>query len=59
MKKAKWLIAAAAVTVYVACPAYRYWVIGSWVAVKVLRDKPLKPRVIPKGSRQYNRLVGG
>ncbi len=57
MKPTKIAMAAAAVTVYIVCPAYRYYIIGSWVAYKILSDKPGKYRVIPKGSRLYNRIV--
>ena len=60
MKPMKAAVAISAVTVYILCPAYRYWVIGSWVGYKILKDKPLvKYRVIPKGSRLYKRVVGG
>jgi hypothetical protein len=55
--KVKTVFAIAAVTVYVICPAYRYYVIGSWIGYKILRDKP-RTNVIPKGSKVYNRLVG-
>ncbi|MCA0754887.1 hypothetical protein KP806_07480 [Paenibacillus sp. N4] len=59
MKVSKVLIAAAAVTVYVVCPAYRYYVIGSWVGYKIMSDKPRKPRVIPKDSKLFKKIVGG
>lgn len=59
MKPGKVIMAAAAVTVYVVCPAYRYYVIGSWIAYKILSDKPRKPKTIPKGSKLYARLTGG
>lgn len=57
MKPAKLVMAAAAVTVYFAFPPYRYYVIGSWVAYKILNDKARPTRVIPKGSAQYKRIV--
>ncbi|MBD0381266.1 hypothetical protein [Paenibacillus sedimenti] len=59
MKGAKWILAAAAVTVYVAVPAYRYYVIGAWVAHKILNDRPGRYRVVSKQSRDYKRIVGG
>lgn len=59
MKAAKWALAAAVVTVYAAVPAYRYYVIGSWIAYKILRDKgPRRYRVVQRESRHYKRLVG-
>lgn len=57
MKPGKIVLAAAAVTVYVVCPAYRYYIIGSWVAYKILNDKPGRYRVVPKGSRTYQRVL--
>lgn len=57
MKPAKLVIAAAAVTVYIVCPAYRYYVIGTWIAYKIMNDKPGKYRVIPKGSKLYTRVL--
>lgn len=58
MKASKALFAAAAVTVYIVCPAYRYYVIGAWVGHKILNDKP-RTNVVPKGSKLYNRVIGG
>lgn len=59
-KAAKWALATAAITVYFTCPAYRYYVIGSWVFYKIVRDKPSKRyRIVSKGSQHYKRLVGG
>lgn len=57
MKLGKAIVAAAAVTVYIVCPAYRYYVIGAWVGHKILNDKP-RFKSIRKGSKVYNRLVG-
>ena len=57
MKPAKLALAAAAITVYVVCPAYRYYVIGSWITYKILNDKPGRYRVIPKGSKLYARVL--
>lgn len=57
MKPAKLVLAAAAVTVYVVCPAYRYYVIGSWITYKILKDKPGRYRVIPKGSKLYSKVL--
>lgn len=55
----KWTLAAAAVTVYFAVPGYRYYVIGSWVAFKIIKDKKgNRYRVVPKQSAHYKRLVG-
>ncbi|MDF2650946.1 MAG: hypothetical protein K0Q73_6751 [Paenibacillus sp.] len=60
MKATKWIMAAAAVTVYVAVPAYRYYVIGAWVAHKILNDKQgNRYRVVNKQSSHYKRLIGG
>jgi hypothetical protein len=58
MKPVKLIMAAAAVTVYFAFPPYRYYVIGTWVAYKILNDKPRPPRVIRKGSKQYLKITG-
>lgn len=58
MKASKVLMAAAAVTVYIVFPAYRYYVIGSWVGYKIMSDKPRKPRIIPKGSKLFKKVVG-
>ena len=58
MKATKLIMAAAAVTVYVVFPAYRYYVIGSWVGLKIINNKPRPLRVIPKGSAKYNYLTG-
>lgn len=57
MKVGKTAFALAAVTVYIVCPAYRYYIIGSWIGYKILNDKP-RFRVVSKGSKFYNRLVG-
>lgn len=38
-KGVKLLFAAAAITVYVAFPPYRYWVLGSWMAARILTDR--------------------
>ncbi|MDR6884860.1 hypothetical protein J2X61_006674 [Bacillus sp. 3255] len=57
MKIGKTAFALAAVTVYIVCPAYRYYIIGSWIGYKIMNDKP-RFRVVPKGSKTYNRLVG-
>lgn len=57
MKPTKLIMAAAAVTVYIVCPAYRYYVIGSWVGYKILHDKPRRYRVVPKGSKAYVRVL--
>lgn len=59
MKASKLLLATAAVTVYIVCPAYRYYVIGTWVGYKIMSDKPRKPRSIPKGSKLYTRVLKG
>lgn len=59
MKPGKVVLAAAAVTVYAVCPAYRYYVIGSWIAYKILSDKPGRYRVIRKGSRLYEKVLKG
>ncbi|MEC0239437.1 hypothetical protein P4H66_06155 [Paenibacillus dokdonensis] len=58
-KPVKVALAAAAVTVYCLCPAYRYYVIGSWIGLKIMRDKPRKPRVVPKNSRLYEKVKAG
>lgn len=57
--KTKWIAAAAIMTVYFCVPAYRYYVIGSWIAYKIASDKRM-PRylVVAKGTKHYNRLVG-
>lgn len=56
MKASKAIFAVAAVTVYIVCPAYRYYVIGAWVGHKILRDQP-RFTPVPKGSKVYNRIV--
>ncbi|WP_438447398.1 hypothetical protein [Gorillibacterium sp. sgz5001074] len=56
---AKTVLAVSAVVVYIACPAYRYWMLGSWIGYKILNDRPGRFRVVPKGSRQFRRMVGG
>lgn len=58
MKKGKTVFALAAVTVYIVFPAYRYYVIGSWIGYKILKDKP-RTNVVPKGSKLYKRVLGG
>lgn len=58
-KVGKVALAAGAVSVYILCPAYRYWVIGSWVGMKIIKDKPRKPIVVRKGSKAYLRFVEG
>lgn len=57
MKLSRTAFAAAVVTVYIVCPGYRYWVLGSWIGYKILSDKP-RFTSVPKGSKVYNRLVG-
>lgn len=57
MKLGKTLFALSAVTIYIVCPAYRYYVIGAWVGHKILSDKP-RFTLVRKGSKVYNRLVG-
>lgn len=57
MKLGKTAFAVAAVTVYIVCPAYRYYIIGAWVGHKILSDKPRFTK-IPKGSKVYRRIVG-
>jgi hypothetical protein len=57
MKPTKLLIAAAAATVYIVCPPYRYYVIGSWVAYKILNDKPRRYRVVSKGSKAWEGIM--
>ena len=52
----KGVLAAAAVSVYFLCPAYRYYVIGTWIGLKILDNKPKRVYVIRKGSRLYDRL---
>ena len=49
----KGILAAAAVSVYFLCPAYRYYVIGTWIGLKILDNKPKRVHVIRKGSRLY------
>lgn len=56
--KMKHLLAVSAVVVYIACPAYRYWMLGSWIGYKILNDKGQPVRPIPKGSRAYQRVMG-
>ncbi|MFD1953754.1 hypothetical protein ACFSL6_17600 [Paenibacillus thailandensis] len=51
MKPVKILLAAAAVTTYIAFPAYRYYVIGSWIAYKIMTDRPRSYRIVAKGSK--------
>jgi hypothetical protein len=58
MKPVKWAIALTAAAVYFTIPGYRYYVIGSWVAYKIIHDKPRKYRVVAKESNHYKRLVG-
>ena len=55
---AKTTIASAAVAVYFLCPAYRYYVIGTWIGLKIMDNKPRKVYVIPKDSKMYARLRG-
>lgn len=57
--KAKTLLAVGAIVVYVTVPAYRYWMIGTWVGYKIMNDKGAPIRTVPKGSRQYKRIVQG
>lgn len=59
MKPAKLLFVAGAITVYFAFPAYRYYLIGSWVAYKIASSKPGKYHVVPKESLLYNKVLGG
>lgn len=35
----KLMCAATAITVYVTFPPYRYWVLGSWMAYRILSTK--------------------
>ncbi|GFN32572.1 hypothetical protein PCURB6_28320 [Paenibacillus curdlanolyticus] len=42
MRKRNIFIAAAIVTVYIFCPAFRYYAIGSYIGYKILFDKPIK-----------------
>ena len=55
----KYLSAIAVLTTYIVLPGYRYYVIGSLVAYRMLNRKEPEPRVIPKGSQLHNRLTGG
>lgn len=57
MNKKKALLAAAAITVYIALPAYRYYMIASFVGMRIMGDRP-RYRVVPKWSKHYKRLVG-
>jgi hypothetical protein len=54
----KWIVAAAIISVYVAFPAYKYYVLGSIVAYRVIKPKEVKARTIAKGSPAYNRIIG-
>lgn len=45
MKGFKYLLAAGVVTVYIVCPAYRYYVLGTWIGYKILNERS-KYRVI-------------
>lgn len=53
----KAFLAAAAITVYIALPAYRYYMIASFVGMRIMGDRP-RYRVVPKWSKHYKRLVG-
>jgi hypothetical protein len=53
---AKYFLAGAALGVYVLCPAYRYYVIGSWIALKIANEKA-KYTVVPRSSRIYKRIM--
>lgn len=57
MKFGKPAFALAAITVYIVCPAYRYYIIGSWIGYKILNEKQ-RFTTVRKGSKVYNRLVG-
>lgn len=57
--KAKTVLAVSAVVVYIAFPPYRYWMLGSWIGYKILNDRQGRYRVVPKGSRQFQQVVGG
>lgn len=50
MKPVKTTLAISAVAVYFLCPAYRYYVIGSWIGYKIMNNKPPRIRVV-KWSR--------
>ncbi|GIP25496.1 hypothetical protein J23TS9_06260 [Paenibacillus sp. J23TS9] len=57
-KPVKTALATAAVTVYFLCPAYRYYIIGTWIGMKIMSDKKPRTYVIAKGTKQYDRLRG-
>ena len=50
MNKAKTVLAVSAVAVYFLCPAYRYYVIGSWIGYKIMNNKPPKIKVVKWGG---------
>lgn len=50
MKPVKTTLALSAVAVYFLCPAYRYYIIGSWVGYKIMNNKPPRTHVV-KWSR--------
>ena len=54
MRKRNVLMAVVIVTVYIVCPAYRYYALGSYIGYKILFDKPIK--VVPKKPKQE--LIG-
>lgn len=55
----KYLSSALVLVTYMVLPGYRYYVIGSLVAYRMLNRKEPEARPIPKGSKLYNRLTGG
>lgn len=59
MKAKRIALGVVVATVYIALPAYRYYVLGSWIAYKIMSDKPRPPRVVPKGSRLYEKITKG
>ena len=55
----KYLSSAAVLATYILLPGYRYYVIGSLVAYRILNRKEPEPRVIAKGTKLHDRLTGG
>lgn len=53
---AKWFLAGSAIAVYFIAPGYKYYVIGSWIAYKIMQDKQ-RYRVVPKSSKAYHRIM--
>lgn len=46
MSKVKTALAVSAVAVYFLVPAYRYYIIGTWIGLKIMDNKPQKIRVV-------------